>query len=545
MTHKTTPVLVVGAGPSGLTASLLLSRFDIPHILIDKRNGPIAAPAAHVVNRRSMEIFRQAGLPMEEIYALDRYGQRPLTVRWAADLSSPTLSELDVSSLALDSADLSKEHLANISQYRLEAFLLAQVQQCEGATVLLEHQWVGFTGEEFGESLVRSPDGETISIRSDYLLAADGAGSPIRSSVGIEQSGPANIVTFLALSVQAKAPPDVLLNWCLDPKFSGVTITHDPDNLTVYMRQIHEPWESEADFDDGACMKLLLDLFKGQDIELLRRDVWRMTAQVADQFRSGSVFLIGDAAHRFPPTGGLGLNSGVADAHNLVWKIASHLKGAPDQLLDTYEQERKPVVQKNCNESLRNFRKMDEVIEAMGLDPNKAGLPARILATAPIRFLPKAMRGRLLSLLTYPIKRRLERCVTDPNAQRQIQAAADNQRAHFDMPHLELGYVYSPGFAIADVNGASLIIQSGSRVPHIAVTDDGANSLQDLLRCDGYTLISAGKSNRNEFETFGLPMERIDTKAFLHRQHLLNEALELKPGGWILVRPDGHIAAHG
>ena len=61
MTHKTTPVLVVGAGPSGLTASLLLSRFDIPHILIDKRSGPIAAPAAHVVNRRSMEIFRQAG----------------------------------------------------------------------------------------------------------------------------------------------------------------------------------------------------------------------------------------------------------------------------------------------------------------------------------------------------------------------------------------------------------------------------------------------------------------------------------------------------
>lgn len=545
MKTKITPVLIVGAGPTGLTASLLLSRFGIPHIVIDKRSGPTTAPAAHVINRRTMEIFRQAGLAMQEIYALDRHGDDPLTVRWSSDLTSPVLAELDITSLSKDSAGLSQEHLANISQYRLEALLLGEVRKHDEATVLLEHQWLGFTGKDLTESRVRLPDGETVSIRSTYILAADGAGSPVRCSLGIGQSGPKNIATFLALCVRAKAQKGVLLNWCLDPKLSGVTITHDPTELTVYMRPIHEPWESEADFDDTACSRLLAELFEGQDVELLRRDVWRMTAQVADQFRSGPVFLIGDAAHRFPPTGGLGLNSGVADAHNLVWKIAAHIKGAADELLDTYEQERKPVVQKNCEESLRNFRKMDEVIRAIGLEPDKSSLPARVLAAAPVRNLPKALREGLFRLMAYPVRKRLEQCTSDPDVQRRTQAAADDQRAHFDMPPLELDYVYTPGFAIADVGSSECGIRPGARLPHIGLPDGAKGSVQDLLRCDAYTLISAGLPNRNEFESFALPLQQFDTTTVCLPQHTLNKALGLKPGGWILVRPDGHIGARG
>lgn len=540
-----TNILIVGAGPTGLTASLLLSRFSIPHILIDKRGGPNAAPAAHVINRRTMEIFRQIGLPMDEIYALDQHKDDSLSVRWAANLVSPALAELNVTDFADEGSDLSRERLANISQYRLEALLLREVLRSETATVLLEHEWRCFSDNSKRQSEVLTVDGSRVMIEADYVLAADGAGSPIRKWLKIDQSGPKNLATFLALSVRAKSPKGVLLNWCIEPRFSGVTITHHPTDLTVYMRQLHEPWESEADFDDRVCKDLISKLFVGQEPELLRKDVWRMTAQVADRFRSGRVFLVGDAAHRFPPTGGLGLNSGVADAHNLVWKIAARLQGADDELLGSYEQERRSVVQKNCDESLRNFRKMDEVIRAIGLDPEKASLPARILATAPFRFLPRAMRESLLAALTYPVKRQLDRCAYDKEARAVIQAAADNQRDHFDMPHLELGYRYGASIATALDENRSDITSPGMRLPCISLSGEKVSSIHDLLCCQAYTLLSAGEPNIDQFESFSLPTNRVDTKSIVGRDGQLDELLGLETGNWILVRPDGHIAAYG
>ena len=539
--NTTTPVLIIGGGPTGLTASLLLSRLAVPHVLIEKRDGPIAAPAAHVINRRTMEIFRHCGLPMDELYGLDAHGEERTLVRWSRDPAAPALAELDVSELADESAALSRERLANISQFRLEALLLEHAQLHDAATVLYGHEWLEFVDEDSHRSRVRLPDGSTTIVEATCVLAADGAGSGIRAALGIGQTGPRNIATFLALSVRARAPEGVLLNWCLDPKYAGVTITHHPSELTVYMRQLHEPWESAADFDDEACQQLVDELFPGQDAEVLRRDVWRMTAQVADRFRAGPVFLVGDAAHRFPPTGGLGLNSGVADAHNLVWKIAAHLSGAADELLDSYELERKPVVQRNCDESLKNFRKMDEVIRAIGLDPDQASLPARVLASAPLRWLPRTIRTGLSTLLCWPVRRLLDRGASDVRRRQAIQAAADDQRDHFDMPELELGYVYDPGPAVG--NGRAGAAMPGARLPHVTLRDARGSSLHDLLCYDGYTLLAAGAAPSETFETFGLPLMCLDLSTLGSLDDSIGAALALEPDDWILVRPDGHVAA--
>ncbi|MEP0068307.1 FAD-dependent monooxygenase [Pyruvatibacter sp.] len=528
-----TPVLIVGGGPTGLTASRLLSNLRIPHVLVERRNEPQKAPAAHVINRRTMEIFRQAGMDMDAIYALDRHGDHPLAIRWKASLNSPTLATLVLDSTT-DSNSPSRESTANISQSLLETQLLVEARRSSVGELQFGHEWVGFVDGDKARNLIRSPDGTTYVVKSAYTLAADGAGSPIRQALGVTKTGPQNVATFLSLScaVDRSIVDDTaheLLTWCLDPKFSGVVITHDPASLSVVMRQIHEPHESLNDYSEATCQALLTDLFgKDTPFTLLNRSAWQMTAQVADRFRNENVFLVGDAAHRFPPTGGLGLNSGVADVHNLIWKIRAHLKGAPDDLLDTYEAERMPVVQRNCDASLKNFLRMDEVIAAIGLDSEKASLPARILAAPIIRHLPQSLRTRLIDLLTAParavLKEAGEQTDTGERKRRTIQQAADRQMPHFDMPELELGYTYPSGVAIA--------AGAGQRYPHTCAGTHVQTSILERFSYDGYTLLTGAAPDTSlSFETFGLSIEQ-----------LADPALGLNAGDWVLVRPDGHIA---
>ena len=535
MNDETTSVLIVGGGPTGLTASRLFSNLKIEHVLIEKRASPQQSPAAHVINRRTMEIFRQAGLKMEPLYALDKHALNTLAVRWKSSLRGPALATVWLERSPQSSA-ISAEHVANISQPLLEQRLLTEVDESEFASIRFSHEWLGFADDAKSRHRIRASDGSTYVVGCEYTLAADGAGSSLRRTLGIGKTGPDKVATFLSLSCEVNRSDgdeesNDLLTWCLDPKFSGVTITHDPQSLTVVMRQIHEPHESIEDYDEATCHAMLTELF-GPDIPytLLNRDAWRMTAQVADCFRVGNVFLVGDAAHRFPPTGGLGLNSGVADVHNLVWKIAAHRNGATDALLDTYESERMPVVQRNCDASLENFRRMDDVIDAIGLDVGKAALPARVLGAPLIRTLPKGFRAWLFDRLTAPARRILDRAgaASDEGEQKRqaIQHAADEQRPHFDMPELELGYVYPAGEAIAD--GA------GQRFPHtdLGRKHDPKDSILTRFDYAAYTLLTNDLEDAApEVATFGFPLHQV-----------AETSLGLKQGEWMLVRPDGHVA---
>src|SRR5262249_36632302 len=152
-----------------------------------------------------------------------------------------------------------------------------------------------------------------------------------------------------------------VLYWTTAPEATGTFVAHDIDSTWVYMHPWDPDRESMQDYSVEKCAEIVRRAMGTDAYPFAIRTIrgWTMTAQVAERYRERRIFLVGDAAHRFPPTGGLGLNTGVQDAHNLAWKIAAVEAGwATDALLDTYDVERRPVAQHNADVSLLNAMRL-------------------------------------------------------------------------------------------------------------------------------------------------------------------------------------------
>lgn len=318
-----TPVLTVGAGPAGLFASILLSRLDIDHIIVERRTGPQPAPAAHVINTRTMEILRCAGFNTADFYALNKHADAEF-VSWVTgprDKAIGKFSFVEDEKRQAKRFAASPEHVTNISQNLFERALSDLIAD---QVIRYDHSWQEFVEGDTHRVRVLDEKGTAYEVTADFVLAADGAASGIARSLGITKIGPESLATFLNISCEVDltelaAQQRSLLYWCLSPHTPGILIVHDPKRLTVYMRPVFEPFESIADYDDARCEALLKELFRPDvAVKVSFKGIWQMTAQVAERFSSDKVFLIGDSAHRFPPTGGLGLNSGAGDVHNLV-----------------------------------------------------------------------------------------------------------------------------------------------------------------------------------------------------------------------------------
>ena len=520
--HVDVPVLIVGAGPAGLMAALLLGRRGIPAVVVDRRDGPQRHPAAHVVNARSLEIFRQAGVDMDALAAVSMSPEAGGHVNFMTRLNGELIGRLPFEQQGDDVLAVTPTPLRNIAQHRLEPILLDAVREHPTIDVRYRTTWLSAEIDDDGvTSTIRDDQTEqTTELRSAHLLGADGAGSRVRQLLDIEMDGIPAIQSFVSVHFEADLS-DVLadrpgvLHWTLDPAANGTFVGHGADEW-VFMKGYDPTIETVDDHPEERCRGYIIDAIGDPDVGVDIRGIgtWHMTAQVARRFRSGRVFLLGDAAHRFPPTGGLGLNSGVADAHNLVWKLAAVLDGsASPDLLDTYEQERRPVAEVNCAQSTTNAMQIVVLLQALGLTGGSS--TEALLET-----------------------------IADPDHADEIADGLEAQRTHFDMLGLQLGYAYASsaidGFDEArQVEHPSVLVDDstiGTRLSHAWLP--GGRSTLDLVGCEEWTLITTAElaeaSGVDECPT--LRVEHVSDAEWAGR-------VGLDGGGALLVRPDQHVAA--
>ncbi len=341
-----TSVLIVGGGPAGLTASLLLSRHGVDSLLIDKRLTGSPLPRARGVHSRAMEILRVCGVEAD-LRAVE------LTItpgaEWRTDLASPPLGE-DVPSAGrttvspCEGLSVSQDVFESVLRDHAGSYAAGQLR----AGALLESFQT--VGDGVRATVLEQTSGRRTDVRARWMIAADGARSVIRQQLGIAMNGPDDLSQQTMIAFRADltgltgARPRGI--YFLTATGAALIWTHADDRWVISL-----PGLVAADEDPAAVIRHVLGI---PDLtpQVLATNPWTAAAQSAAQYTHGPVFLAGDAAHRFPPAGATGVSAAIHDVHNLAWKVAAVAHGhGGEKLLDSYAAEREPVGRRNAEET--------------------------------------------------------------------------------------------------------------------------------------------------------------------------------------------------
>ncbi|RMJ29051.1 FAD binding domain-containing protein [Aspergillus sp. HF37] len=340
-------VLVVGAGLAGLTTAVALGIYGIPTTVVERRPGVLPHPRADGFTPRTVEILRALGFPNTVIpeadpgFKLRRARVESLTGLWFEEVVWSQADEQQT----VPAAEYSPYRGATTPQDVLEPVLLNRATAL-GVDFRLGHELVSFS--QTGEGItaeIRGPFGQFVELRASYLVAADGHRSIIRDRLGIERSGYGQVNSISSLMFRAPSLDPYLrkgvTQFAIDqPDLKGFLIAYQDGRLVLHL-------PSQLAVNDEVHQSLAFKAIGTPDVdmEILGSSRWDMSALISEKFSSGRVFLVGDAAHSLPPNrGGYGANTGIADAHNLAWKLAHVLSGiSSTALLDTYDAERRPV----------------------------------------------------------------------------------------------------------------------------------------------------------------------------------------------------------
>ncbi|MEW2353504.1 FAD-dependent monooxygenase [Spirillospora sp. NPDC029432] len=554
------PVLIVGGGGCGLAASNLLSDHGVGHLLVERHADTSKIPKAHYLNQRSMEILRQHGLAeevAEQGAPLEKFGK----VRWLTSLGGDgrldarVIHEMD----AFGGGALRETYAAagpvlpvKLPQVRLEPILRRHAERRNPGRVLFGHELGAFSDE--GDRVVAevrdTATGEITTVSARYLVAADG-GRTVGAAVGLEmrgRPGALHVTTaYFSADLSQWWHEGTLITHFLNPyspELSSNLIEMGPSwGKDCEEWVLHFPPGERAQPDERAIVPKIREVLGLPDLELTMHHVtqWTVESLLADRYRVGRVLLAGDAVHRQPPTVGLGLNTGIQDAHNLAWKLAAVLTGrAPDGLLDTYEAERRPVGEHNVDWAVSAASHHHAIIGALGLGHN----------------VPQQRRGPAFD------------AYFDPSP---LGAAARARAAEFFATHrggcqahdVEMGFAYEEGAVVPDGSRPPAreplrdvyrpTTRPGHLLPHAWLEHDGRRlSTHDLTgAATGFALLTGPggtpwcEAAGRIAEKFAVPIfaARIgDGAEFADADGRWEAVREITGEGAVLVRPDNHVA---
>jgi putative polyketide hydroxylase len=352
------PVVVAGAGPAGLAAAISLARLGVPVTLVERRAELSSMPRATVVSLRSMELIRSWGIEDAVLAGGVDVEWRGWLAETLARVAEGTMWPVGVPTRA-EAAVLSPTAPACVPQDHLEPVLLEHLRSLEGTSVHVHTAVVGVEERAEGVEVVLRDlrSGELRTVRARYLIAADGAHSAIRRALGIAMRGPDGLGH--AVTAIFHAP---LWEVVGDHRYGIYSVDH-PDGAGTFLpagrgdRWCYGTWVDPQDVDAYTPERFVRRIRAGAgiadlDVAIERTGSFSFAAQLADRFRAGNVFLVGDAAHRVTPRGGTGMNTAIAGGHDLGWKLGWVLRGwAGPELLDTYESERRPIAAHNVARS--------------------------------------------------------------------------------------------------------------------------------------------------------------------------------------------------
>ncbi len=527
------PVLIVGAGPIGLGAALELARCGVRSVLIERNERTSWHPKTRNFNTRTMEIARGWG---REIYAelslLDLPPNWKIPIRFLTSIVGKQTGQIECKAFLGAGPHLSPVGSVLSSQDLIEPVMLTAVKKSGMVDVRFCHEVVEIIRGRENDATdveIRVKDlntGSISNLRGSALIGADGVASFVRSYLGTEMDGPKNISNHINCYFKADiekyayahARPGILLFVANDKAFG---VFQPLDSRGRWLTQIAVPlneWSTEF-YNKERCANWIRagvgidDL----DIEVLSIGKWQMNATVGRQLVYGRILLMGDAAHTLPPTGGLGVNTGMQGMHNGIWKLALFLRGkAGPGLVANYETERRPVARWVADQSYHNQQQVGQISRISRGLPADHNLSAEEVITATRRY------GN-----------------------------------HFGM---ELGTIYASPAVVVDGTEPPEVRDSysdyvptgrpGHRAPHVWIDVNGARlSTIDLVRPefsifagpkgDAWTKIAADVSAEYGLDT---PCFIIGDQQIADVEGKFLELYGLAEDGAVLVRPDGFVA---